>query len=219
MRIVVPLRILCATAALAAAGQAEIIDRVALSVGNTAITTSDLEREIRVTALLNGVRPDFGPATKRATAERMVEQKLVQHELEVSRYPAPEPSTVERELDEFRKQHYKTDSEFQRALADAGVSLQEVKDELLWQLTLLRFVDIRFRPAVRVSESEIEDYFEKAVKPVAQAAHPGEAVTLDRYYNDIEERLAGERTDKQLDTWLQEARQRTEIVYHEETLR
>jgi hypothetical protein len=216
--VVVPLRILYATAALAIAGQAEIIDRVAVSVGNSAITTSDLEREIRVTGLLNGVHPDFSSATKRATAERMVEQKMVQHELELSRYPAPDASAMEEELDEFRKAHYKTDSEFQQALADSGVTLQEVKDELLWQLTLLRFIEIRFRPAVHVSESEIQDYFEKTVKPAAQAAHPGQAVTLDDYYDDIEDTLAGERADKQLDKWLQETRQRTEIVYHEETL-
>jgi len=218
LRTVETLRILCGAAVLAIAGSAEIIDRVAVSVGNSAITTSDLEREIRVTAFLNGMSPDFGPASKRATAERMVEQKLVQHELELSRYPAPEASAMEQELNEFRTQHYKTDAEFQRGLADAGVSVQEVKDELLWQLTLLRFIEIRFRPAVHVGEQEIQDYFEKAVKPVAQAAHPGSAVTLGDYYDEIEETLTGQRADKQLDAWLQEARQRTEIVYREEAL-
>ncbi|MEI9976953.1 MAG: hypothetical protein WDO73_35815 [Ignavibacteriota bacterium] len=47
---------------------AEIIDRIAVSVGNQAITTSDVDREIRVTAFLNRSEPDFTPAGRRATA-------------------------------------------------------------------------------------------------------------------------------------------------------
>lgn len=211
------MRVICAAAALALAAQAEIIDRVAVSVGNSAITTSDLEREIRVTALLNGVKPDFSAMNRRATADRMVEQKLIQRELELSRYLAPEASTVDEELTDFRKRHYKNDEELQRALADTGVTLQQVKDELLWQVTLLRFIEVRFRPGVQVSEQEIRDYFEKTVKPAEQAAHPGQTISLDDYYDDIEEMLAGQRADKQLDNWLKETRQRTEIVYHEET--
>ena len=205
-------------AAVALSARPEIIDRIAVSVGNSAISATDLEREIRVTALLNSVSPDFSAATKRATAERMVEQKLVQHELELSRYPAPEPSAVDEELSDFRQQHYKTDSEFDRALAGAGVSLQEIKDELLWQLTLLRFVEVRFQPGVQITDEEIEDYFEKKVKPVAQLAHPGEEISLGDYRAEIEETLAGQRTDQEVDTWLKEMRQRTEIVYHDEAL-
>src|SRR5260370_21045608 len=66
---------------------ADIIDRIAVSVGNRVITISDIDRETRVTAFINGVKADLTPAGKRATAERLVEQKLIQRELETSRYP------------------------------------------------------------------------------------------------------------------------------------
>jgi len=208
------LPVLAAMAVLAV--RAEIIDRVAVSVGNSAISASDLDREIRITAFLNGVKPDFSPINKRATADRMVEQKLIRRELELSRYPTPEASAVESEIAEFRKMHFKSDTDFQRALTEAGVSEKEVRDELLWQLMLLRFIQVRFRPGVQVSEQEIQDYFEKTVKPAAQAAHPGQAVTLDDYHDDIEDTLAGRRADQELDKWLKEVRQRTLVVYHEE---
>ena len=203
-------------AAVAVASRAEVIDRIAVSVANSAITVSDVEREVRITAFLNGVPPDLSPTTRRATADRMVEQRLIRRELELSRYPAPEPSAVDSELADFRQEHFKTDAEFRRALTDAGVTEQEVRDELLWQLMLLRFVEVRFRPGVQVSDEEIQDYFEKTVRPAAQAAHPSAPVTLEDYRDDIEETLAGQRADKELDNWLKEARQRTEIVYHEE---
>jgi hypothetical protein len=60
----------------------EIIDRIAVSVGNRVITASDLDREIRVAAFQDGVKADFSPAHKRKTVESMIEQKLIQIELE-----------------------------------------------------------------------------------------------------------------------------------------
>ena len=202
--------------AAVAGARAEVIDRVAVSVGNSAIAASELEREVRLTAFLNGVKPDFSAKSKRATADRMVEQKLIERELDLSRYPAPEASAVDAELNDFRKMHFQTDAEFQRALTEAGVTEKEVRDELTWQLELLRFVEVRFQPTVQVSEQDIQEYFEKTVKPAAQAAKPGEPVRLEDYHDEIEDTLTGERADQELDKWLKETRQRTEIVYHDE---
>jgi len=205
-----------AAAALAAVAHAEIIDRIAVSVGNSVITASDLDREVRVTALLNSMPPDFTPASKRATAERLIEQKLIRREIELSRYPTPDAATVEPVLEESRKTHFKSDDDFRRALAEYGITEQDVKDQLLWQLTLLRFIEVRFRPGVQATDQDIRDYFEKVVKPAAEAAHPGEPVMLDDYRDKIEEALTGQRADRELDSWLKETRKRTEIVFHEE---
>jgi len=192
---------------------ADIIDRIAVSVGNRVITTSDLDREIRVTAFLNGSKPDLSPANKRATAQRMVEQTLIRRELEVSRYPVPTAAEVEPVLETFRRQNFKSDAEFRKALADAGITEQDVKDELLWQRALLLFIDVRFRPGVQISEQEIQNYFNNVV---ALTAQPGQRLSLEDYRASIVEKLAGQRVDQELDTWLKEARRRTEIVFHEE---
>ena len=204
---------------MVASAGAEVIDRIAVGVGNSVITASDLDREIRVTAFLNGMPPDFTPAGKRGTAERMVEQKLIRRELDLSRYPAPDPSMAEPAVDQFKKAHYPSDAEFERAMAGAGVTLQELKDQILWQMTLLQFVGTRFRPGVQVGDKDIQDYFDKTVRSVAQAAHPGEPVSLDAFRDQIEETLTGQRADKELDNWLADVRRRTEIVFHEEVFR
>ena len=197
---------------------ADIIDRIAVSVGNRVIAVSDLDREIRVAAFLDGVQPDFSPAAKRATAERMIEQKLIRRELETSRYPVPDASEVEPVLAEFREQHFKDDDEYRRAVTERGITEQDVKDELLWQRTLLRFIEVRFRPAVQVSDQEIQDYFEQVVVPAARVAHPGEPVVLEDYRSQVEEKLSGQRVDKEVDTWLKESRKRNQIVIHEDAL-
>ena len=188
----------------------DIIDRIAVSVGSHVVTTSDLDREIRVTAFLNDAKPDFTPAGKRATAGRMVEQTLVRTELETSRYPTPAPSEVEPILAQLKKQRFPSDAGFQRALAEYGITEQDVLDELLWQRTLLSFLDVRFRPSVQVTDKEIQDYFEKTVKAAAQS--------LDDYRDQIEAALTGQREDQEMISWLDQAKKRTEIVYHDEAL-
>jgi hypothetical protein len=195
---------------------ADIIDRIAVSVASSVITASEVDRAIRVTAFQNGAAPDFRAANRRETAQRLVDQRLVRREMEFSRYPQPDPSEAGPLLDQLRASRYKTVSEFQQALKDDGVSEQDLRDALLWELTLVRFIEARFRPAIQVSNQELEAYFEKVVRPAAQAAHPGQPVVLDDYRSRIEEKLAGQRADQEVDKWLKEARKRTEIEVHEE---
>ena len=212
-----PIRFLCLLA-LVAAARTEIIDRIAVSVGNSVITAADVDREIRVTAFLNGSKLDFSPAVKRATADRLVEQKLIRRELDLTRFSMPEASAAMPGFLQFRKTQFPSDEDFQRALKDAGITEQDLQDELLWQLTLLGFVDVRFRPGVQVTEQEIRDYFEKVVRPTAQAAHPGEPVLPEDYRDKIEETLTGNRADQEMDLWLRDTRKHTDIVFHEEAL-
>ena len=162
----------------AAMAPAVMIDRMAVSVGNRAITESEVLRQIRIAAFLNGATPDLGAANKRATAERMVEQKLIRAELEASRYPLPTPSEVAPVLEKFEQEHFPNAEEYRRQLRAAGLTEQDLKDELLWERTLLRFVEVRFRPAVQVSDQDIQDYFANVVEPAARAAHPDQPVSL-----------------------------------------
>jgi len=215
-----------ATAVLAVAllavtfpARAEIIDRIAVSVGNRVITETDLNREIRVAAFLDGVKPDFSPAGRRATAERMVEQVLIRRELEISRYPVPTAAEVAPVLAAFQKEHFPNEGEYQRALADYGITDRDVKDLLLWQRTLLLFIEVRFQSGVQVSGQDIQEYFDTVVKPAAEAAHPGQPIGLEDYRDRIEQTITGQRADREMNTWLKEARNRTEIVFHDEVLR
>jgi hypothetical protein len=197
---------------------AEIIDRIAASVARKVITTSDLDREIRVTAFLNGVKPDFSSAHKHATIDRMIEQKLVERELENGRYPTPQPADILPALEAFRKRFYPHDADYQRALAEYGITDDDVKRALLWQRTLLEFIEVRFRPGVQVTDQQIQDYFDKVVAPAARAAHPGQPVSLSDYRDQIEQTLAGQKEDADMDTWLREAKRRNEITIHNEAL-
>jgi hypothetical protein len=195
---------------------AETIDRIAVSVGNRAITASDVDRQLRLSAFLSGSKPDLGPEARRKTAEAMVDQKLVTRELETARYPEPAATDLDAALDEFKTKHFADDAGYQRALKEHGVTEASVREYLLFQRRWLSFVGARFRPAVQVGEQEIRDYFEKTVLPAAQAANPGATFTLDEFRDRILAKLTGDRVDQAMEAWLAETRQRTEIVFHEE---
>jgi peptidyl-prolyl cis-trans isomerase SurA len=66
---------------------------------------------------------------------------------------------------------------------------------------VLRFIEERFRMGIRISESEIEDYYKSTMLPMYQkenAQPPTEASVESR----IQEILLQQQVDKLLDDWL-----------------
>ena len=219
MRRYATIRYLLALALTLYTARAEIIDRIAASVGNRVITASDLDRQIRVASFQDGVKPDVTPARKKATVNAMVEQKLIESELANSRYPLPDPAELVPAIEQFKKEHFKDDAEYRAALASYNIREEDFKELLLWQRTLLLFIQVRFETGVQVAAGEVEDFFAKTVKPAAEAAHPGQPVTLEDYRDQIERKLTGQKADREMDIWLSDVRRRTNIVVHEEVLR
>jgi hypothetical protein len=193
----------------------ETIDRIAVAVGNRVITSSDIERQIRVSAFLSGTKPDLSPTGRRKTADAMVDQKLIRTELETSRYPEPAPADLDEAYAEFKAKYFKTDDEYRRALAEYGITEADAREQLHWQRTWMGFVGLRFRSAEQINDREVEDYFNKAVAPAARAARPGSNVTVDQFRDQIVAKLTGDREDQQMNRWLVEARRHTAIVYYE----
>jgi hypothetical protein len=215
----VQIRLLLSLAMALAAARGEIIDRIAASVGNRVITASDLDRQIRVAAFQDGVKPDFSAARKKATADAMIEQKLIESELANSRYPLPDAAELAPAIEQFKKEHFKDDGEYRAALANYGIREDDFKELLLWQRTLLLFIQVRFETGVQLAAGEVEDFFAKTVKPAAEAAHPGQPVTLEDFRGQIERKLTGQKADQEMDVWLRDVRRRTNVVVHEEVLR
>ena len=174
-----------------------------------------LERQIRVSAFLNGTEPDFSGAAKRTAADRLVQQKLIRREMENSRYPVPDASEIDPLLAQLRKDRG-GEASYRAALAAAGITEQDLREALVWQRTFLMFLDVRFRPGVQVTAQAIQDYFDSVVAPGARAANPGSAPDIQDYREQIERTLAGGLVDQETTKWLDEARRRTEIVYHQE---
>jgi peptidyl-prolyl cis-trans isomerase SurA len=199
----------------AAAAQTAMLDRIAVSVGNYAITEQDIDREIRLAAFENSAKPDFSPANRRKTAERMVDQRLVHSELELSRYLLPSSVEVNAALEEI-KHRYLDDATYRRSLAEYSLTEDDLKEWLVWQATLVHFIDLRFRPGIQITDQQIDEYFNAHLRPLLAKSHPGQSLSAADYRDMIESTLTAESANQQVDQWLQQTRRRTRITYHDE---
>ena len=194
---------------VAALLHAVILDRVAVSVGTHVITESQLTEEIKLDSFLNMEPAKFTVAAKRAAADRLVDQKLIDKEMQMGQYPAAPVEEASAMIDKLLNTRARGKEEFDAQLKSAGITLTELQNHLLWGLTLTRFVDLRFRPAVQVTRRDVENYYSDKYLPTAGNQKP----KLEDVREQIEKMLMAERSDEQLDAWLKDTRLHTVIVY------
>lgn len=206
--------ILAAALGLAISGSGAILDALAISVGNQAITEHQIDDNIRLAAFSNNEQPDFSVESRRKAADRLIEQALVRREMAFGAYPAIPTEQVDSAVSNTEKAHGGIEG-LDDALARYGLDRKQLRDYLGWQLQLLSFIDLRFRPAIQVTNEDVEKYYKETVA----AAHPGTtAPPLSQLRAEIEQKLTGERVDKQLDEWISRSRKRTVIRYIDKTL-
>lgn len=192
--------------------RAEIIDRIAVVVGNGVITESEVLREIRLTAFLNGEPLDFSPVVKRKTAERLVEQRLIGNEMTASLYALP-PAAAAQEMLKQIKDRFPNPMVYQEELMRVGITEDELKAHLARQLATLSFLDFRFRPGIQIGDDEIGKYFNERLAPELKKAKPDGGFSLNDFRSQAREAMIGERMDKASDAWLKQARDRTRIEF------
>jgi hypothetical protein len=194
----------------------EIIDRIAISVGHLVITESQIDEEIRLTAFLNQEPVNVDNAERKKAAARLIEQTLVRREMEFSRYPLPPLSDAVKGL-ETLKTRYKTEAEYRQALHEYGISEDALQRRLWWQVTILRFIDYRFRPGIQVPDADVKAYYQQELdKWKQEGIQP--VPNLEDVRASIEQTLTEERIDQELDRWLADTRTQVAIRFHDEAL-
>lgn len=193
---------------------AAVVDRIAVVVGNNVITESEVDEEVRVTELLNQQPLDLGPEQRRAAAERLVDQQLIRGEMQIGGYAVPPAADADALLRQFRQEHFKTMAQFRAALAHYGISEEQLKQHLLWQLTALQFTDARFRPGVPQSPVQSASRAAPGPQPLQQSANRLRP-TQSRQQGADRTRAEGQAdtVDQMLDAWLKEARGQTRIDF------
>jgi peptidyl-prolyl cis-trans isomerase SurA len=193
---------------------AVILDRIAVIVGNRVIKTSDIDRDIRLTAFLNHATAEFSPQTRKQSAERLIDQDLIRQEIANGSYRrAAEAEAEALEAQLVRDRFGGSDTEFARALERYGLTRVELSKQLLWQLTVLRFIDQRFRAGVFVSDDQVQQYVQQHQ---AELRKQNPAAAADVLEMKARELLEGQQVDKNLADWLRQSREGTRIEYKPE---
>jgi hypothetical protein len=190
---------------------AVIVDRIAIVAGKNIIKESDINNDLRLTAFLNQEPLVFTRGAYKKAATRLLEQGFIREELAAGDYPIATVEEAQDTLNSLIKSRYQTETTYSNALAAYGIPEADLKAALLWQLTVLRFIDIRFRSSAYISDDEIGQYFESHKQQFAG--------DLNSSRSKIEEILSGERTNKAFYEWLDHRRQAETIRYLEDSLR
>jgi hypothetical protein len=189
---------------------AVLVDRIAIIAADHAIKDSDIQREIRVVSFLNKEKPDFSATGRKDAAQRLIDQTLIRKDIELARYSVADPKEVDQLYQQVRARYGSADA-FQAALRQAGITDAELRRALTWQMTVLRFIEQRFRPVTTVSEKEARNYYQEH-----RAAFQN--VTFAQARPRIENVLRGNEINQAFEAWLQQSRSNTRVRYLEEEL-
>jgi hypothetical protein len=172
-------------------GSAATVDRIALVVGKTVFTQSEVDDEARLSELEGGKPFDLSAARRREAAERLVDQQLLRDEMQVTRFHPLAASDGDALLRRFRQEHFASAPLYQAALARYGVTEEQLQQHLIWELTALRFTEQRFRP-LAATDNQTANGAEKGAQP------------------------AEDSMDREMDAWLKQQRADTRIVFKQE---
>jgi hypothetical protein len=182
----------------------EVIDRIVARIENDVILMSDLRELSCYQKFVDGkTEPD------EQLLDRLIDQWIVRTEAEASRFPQPSEEDINRGMERLQKS-FDSSEEYKSRRKQSGLSDAEVRRMVTTQLYLSNYLDSRFRPSVQINTKAIEDFYQNAVIPRAQAR--GQAPpALEASRDFIQESLVELDISEQADRWLKESRARLHI--------
>jgi hypothetical protein len=193
--------------------RAEVVDRMVAVVNKQIILQSELDQATRVEFLLQG-RPldQLTDAEMGKVLERLIDQDLLQQQIAQAAMRDPTPEEMAAHLSEVRSQipGAEAQEKWRAMLAAYGVTEQDVERQLLSQVKVLRFIDLRFRGLVSVDKTAIAAYYqEKLVPELRKQGAPNPP--LNEVSEKIEKIVIEQRIDELLNDWLQTLRSQAHI--------
>jgi len=212
-------RILLYSSLAGAAGSAPaVLDRIAVIVGKHVIKTSDIDLDQRLTAFLNREPLSTGSADKRGSAERLIDQEIIRQEIVSGGFRRPaESQAAALEAQLTRDRFGGSAARLQEELRRYGLSENDLREELLWQLTVLSFIDQRFQSAAVISDEDVRSYYNQHLADLRRQ-NP-QAKSYQALEPQIRKTLEGERVTQSFNQWLSQVRNRYRIEYKQEGLK
>jgi parvulin-like peptidyl-prolyl isomerase len=182
----------------------EIIDRVAARVENDIILLSDVRVLARYQQLVDGKSESDAQIL-----DRLIDQWIVRNEAETARFPRPSDDEVTRGVERVQKS-FTSAEEYDARKKQIGLTDADIRNMVAAQLYLSNYLDSRFRPSAKIEPKDVEDFYDKAVIPRAQARGQTPP-SLEAARDYIHEALIQRSIDEQAERWLNESRGRVHV--------
>ena len=197
--------LLCFVAALLPCADGQVLDRIAVTVGKSVITESEVVTSIRVAAFLDRKEPDLSGPAKRKAAERLVDQILLRREVPLTG-AAPDAKA---QLNGFA-----SEAEYKAALEKYGIRDTDVQIQISNALASIEAANRRFRPEIQVTDEEVRAHYDKLAAGW-RVQTPDKVPSFDAAREQVRNLLLNDRTTEALELWLETARTTSAVLYHE----
>ncbi len=184
-----------------ARAQQTIIDRIVARVDTDIILLSDVRALERYQQLVDGKSE-----TDAQVLDRLIDQWIVRNEADTAQFPRPTPDAIDKGVERVQKS-FTSLEEYEAKKKEIGLTDADVRKMVESQLFLSNYLDSRFRPSVHVEAKDIQEFYDKAVIPRAQARGQ-EPPSLAAARDVIRDALIQRGIDEQADRWLAESRSR-----------
>lgn len=195
----------------------EVLDRIVVVVNDEVILQSDVDAAVRYEALLNDKPLEQVTAADRHDAlNRLIDQTLILQQMRQAEIPPPPAQELGTEVQKIRAQLVvgASDSSWAAALARYGLTEDEFAYRAGIQFQITRFLDLRFRPMVRVDRATIEEYYRDKFLPQWRQESAQPAPPLREVESRIESVLVEQQIDQLLVAWLATLRNQADIHLH-----
>jgi len=174
------------------------------------ITYSDLLWQLALqpnTQLDNPSSADLNRALRLLTDQRLILQ-------EAEKLPSIAPNAEElRTARSELVKAFPSAAEFQLRLQRVGLTAEKLDEILDQRIRIEKYLDFRFRNFVVITQKEVADYYRDVYVPRLRARAPGQIVpTLEQARTEIESSLTEAKIESDTDAFLDNARERAEIV-------
>ena len=174
------------------------------------ITYSDLLWQLALqpdTPLANPTSTDLN-----RSLSLLVDQRLILQEAEKLPSIAPTSEEIKNARDELVKR-FPSLTEFQQRLQRVGLTAEKLDEILDQRLKIEKYLDFRFRNFTVITQKEIADYYRDVYVPRLRSRSPGQIIpTLEQARAEIEKVLTEAKIESDTDAFLDNARERAEIV-------
>jgi peptidyl-prolyl cis-trans isomerase SurA len=189
-----------------------VLDRVVADVDGQAVLASDVDDEIRFSALQPGVEP-LEDNTPQQALNRVIDRTLIDQQRALQPGVAMvSQKDVDQTIDEMRRQisaatkaDCETDAGWKAFLAQHGFTPVEIAARMYERLAILKFIDVRFGVVVQVSNADVRNYYEQVLTPELKqdkAPLPDLRTVAPR----IREILRQRQVSNLIDEWLKSLR-------------
>jgi hypothetical protein len=191
---------------------AEVVDRMVAVVNKQVILQSELEQTVHVEFLLQGkLLNKLTSAEQQSVLEQLIDRDLLEQQIMHPATLDPSAEELAARMREVRAQLGAADNDRWKALLAAyGVTEQDVEEQIISQIRILKFVDRRFRALAQIDRTAVNAYYQEKLLP--QLRKQGASLPpLNEVAPKIEKILAEQRMDELMSSWLQTLRSQSHI--------